>query len=80
MLNASCFLCIQFKTNVTSVTGSDASAGIEVVVTSVKTIEGDVTVGQRKSKCVPLDSSQAFQLLCRTIDCEPEEALPKLQS
>lgn len=33
-------------------TGSDASAGIEVIVTGVKTIDGDVTVGQRKSKCV----------------------------
>ena len=42
----------QFKTNAPSVRGSDATAGIEVAITGVKSIEGDVTVGQRKSKSV----------------------------
>lgn len=43
---------LQFKTNAPSVSGSDAT-GLKVAVTSVDKIEGDVTVGQRKSKCEP---------------------------
>ena len=45
-----CLACrVQFKTNLPNVSVTDAT-GLVVKITGVTAIEGDVTVGQRKSK------------------------------
>ncbi|KAL7414651.1 activator of Hsp90 ATPase [Mrakia frigida] len=44
----------RFKTQLPTVEGKDASSGLVVKITGVTAIEGDVTVGQRKSKLLTI--------------------------
>ncbi|CED83058.1 Uncharacterized conserved protein [Phaffia rhodozyma] len=43
-----------FRTNLANVKATDDSLGLEVTITSVSSIDGDVTVGQRKSKVITI--------------------------
>jgi activator of HSP90 ATPase len=67
-----------FERELTAIIITGESEGEQVSVSKVTTVEGDIELGQRKSKYVVVDSFSCSVLLTRAVDSSPSTTVESI--